>query len=394
MTKNKGSFTRHRRIWLDDSQVTLKHLLLLWKELPQDVRINESSLPSSLVVFEALEYIRKLKSILDIHDLSDRITELDDIYDDRLRDLGAFREIPNPVVSDTKPLVQQTDKMAEQDYNQTTTKSVGTPTIMAAQSATAQFALLNGKLVKIAPYTGTATPVSQSNSGVGQPRPTLMPPGAGQLVYTKQGSTGSTAIRLEKQGNSQQHPVATSISASSQMTVEASLAVASAVAKVRASAPDETRHGLHCLDTCPCKEPQLELSVLEKFSTFKTDTYKDYAIHLMISGKDDEDPTTREPAVREHLFYSLFELCSYNLKKMRKLLLVISPDYACDRFEVSETALPSTDSCVLVSRKAWEQETSKVAVVELLQRIAQLHMMLTPVSTRWMARATPNTSRE
>ena len=84
MTKSKGPLPRNRRIWLDDSQVTLKHLLLLWKELPQDVRMNEASLPASLVVFEALEYVRKLKSILDVHDVADRITELDDIYDDRL----------------------------------------------------------------------------------------------------------------------------------------------------------------------------------------------------------------------------------------------------------------------------------------------------------------------
>ena len=46
-------------------------------------RVNDETLPSSVVVFEALEYIRKLKGVLDIHDIADRITEFDDLYDDR-----------------------------------------------------------------------------------------------------------------------------------------------------------------------------------------------------------------------------------------------------------------------------------------------------------------------
>ena len=65
-------------------------------------------------------------------------------------------------------------------------------------------------------------------------------------------------------------------------TVQSSLAVISAVAKVKSSAPDEVTHTAHCLDTCHCKEPPLDPEVVAKFATFKTENYKDYAMELMI----------------------------------------------------------------------------------------------------------------
>ena len=128
-----------------------------------------------------------------------------------------------------------------------------------------------------------------------------------------------------------------------------------------------------------------------KFSNFLPATYCEYAIELMTSAKDDADPVTREPNIRELFFYSLFDLCSYNVRKMRKFLLMLSSEYgikrvvilsliyrvnlwanlraskcvlfaACDRFEVPEVSLPSSDSCVLVSRKSWEQESKKAFV--------------------------------
>merc|ERR1719356_96811 len=71
---------------------------------------------------------------------------------------------------------------------------------------------------------------------------------------------------------------------------------------------------------------------------------------------DDADSTTREVAVREHLFYTIFELCGYNLTKIRKFLLLLSGDYACDRFDVTEQELPHSNSCVLVCRRDWEDE--------------------------------------
>ena len=100
------------RIWLDDIKFTLKNIFLLWRELPQDVRIDEETLPASMVLYEVLEYLRKLKSTLDIHDIADRITELDDLFDDRLRDLGSHREMPMP-----EPQPQSASQIAANKQN-------------------------------------------------------------------------------------------------------------------------------------------------------------------------------------------------------------------------------------------------------------------------------------
>ena len=61
-----------------------------------------------------------------------------------------------------RPILPQPDKPPDQEYKNpaVSAKGGGQPTVtpvVAAQSATAQFALLNGKLVKIAPYGGTNT---------------------------------------------------------------------------------------------------------------------------------------------------------------------------------------------------------------------------------------------
>ena len=81
----------------------------------------------------------------------------------------------------------------------------------------------------------------------------------------------------------------------------------------------------------------------------KLKNFRDFDVSALIwffficnfcSARDDADSTTREAAVREHLFYTIFELCGYNLTKIRKFLLLLSSDYACDRFDVTEQELP------------------------------------------------------
>ena len=81
------------------------------------------------------------------------------------------------------------------------------------------------------------------------------------------------------------------------------------------------------METCPCKELELTPILQGKFSNFLPATYCDYAIELMTCAKDDADPVTREPNIRELFFYSLFDLCSYNVRKMRKFLLMLSSEY-------------------------------------------------------------------
>ena len=98
---------------MDDIKVTLKNIFCLWRELPQDVRIDEETLPASIVLFEVLEYLRKLKSTLDIHDIADRITEMDDLYDDRLRELGSHREVPK---EEPKPQTAAQIQANKQNY--------------------------------------------------------------------------------------------------------------------------------------------------------------------------------------------------------------------------------------------------------------------------------------
>ena len=307
-----------RRFWIDNDRALLTQINLLWKELPQDLRPTGEAVPATTVVFEAVEFIKLLRSKLDVHDLAERITEFDDFYDDRVKDRPNFYTVPPPANAPTKPKKIAANPESAVQFNPPPVTTIPAPTLPPpVASAPQQFAFFNGRLVKLTPTA--PQPLQQPRIGIGTGQAiTVMPLRQPNPVGTNL-TPGPRIVSVNSIREPLKEPAVIRYDRPDNTT--RALDFLKKAVQTKLKQPDHIRHSSNCLDTCPCKEKELPPDKTRQFRDFATDNYKTHALKLMQITMDDVDDSLKHQIYKEHLFYTIFDLCSFNIKKLRKFLI-------------------------------------------------------------------------